>query len=311
MSPIQGLTPRLPEAGRIRIGHTVTGQRQDGSQYQAPAKLEHFRFTSFDGGAIRALAALYGGEPTESVGGRMGATWELYSETSELSVLVPPASVSFSQWLEEWSGGGCVHRCNGEWDRVAGAPCARQGPGCGCKPTTRLALILADLPSTGSWRFETHSEISANELAGVMELATLAGQKLQPGRLVLEERKIKVPGEKAKEFMVARLDLSLPVRTGGPMAPALPDPPRRALPGPRLSAEAAEQFVRERVHVLGEAVHAELNEAMGPAPAHGDTDGWNRVVEWLREHYPLAAEPRGDEGPPEDDEWEDPDEVWP
>src|SRR5690242_11256283 len=97
------LQRRHVEQGRIRLG--VKGDRGQ------PQKLATFRFTSPNRRHIEALAAAYGGEarPWQSPA---GAEFEVITDAKDIPVTVLRAGAS--QWLEAWSGGGCVHRCDGE-----------------------------------------------------------------------------------------------------------------------------------------------------------------------------------------------------
>ena len=53
------LQRRLHEAGRIRLGEKVAM----GAGKSLPSRLDSFRFTSQNEGAIKAIAAIYGGTP--------------------------------------------------------------------------------------------------------------------------------------------------------------------------------------------------------------------------------------------------------
>jgi hypothetical protein len=72
MSPIQGLT-NAPKAfmklGQIRKGEKVKAKRQDGSEYEKPVDLDHFRVTYLNGGSAEqieaAFLAKYGKAPAE------------------------------------------------------------------------------------------------------------------------------------------------------------------------------------------------------------------------------------------------------
>jgi len=141
--PIVDQQRRLHEAGRIRIGEQVSSSGRTGTR---PTKLETFRFTSRNEEAINKLAALYGGKakPWKSPA---GAQFEVVTETDHIPVLVPPAEIGLSQWMELWSGGGCKHRCDGN-ATPDGEPCDisdHENPQ--WKPHTRVNLMLTDIPT--------------------------------------------------------------------------------------------------------------------------------------------------------------------
>lgn len=166
--PILDLQRRLRELGRIRIG------KRDGKR---PARLETFRLTSTSETLIQHAAGLYGGIPQvwDDAPG-LSRQWEVITEVDRLPVAIPPG-VSVSQWYELWSGGGCVRRCDGQTEMISGDPCVCRSVSdeIECKPTTRLSVILPELPDVGVWRLETHGWYAATELAGMAELLQARG----------------------------------------------------------------------------------------------------------------------------------------
>jgi hypothetical protein len=209
--PILDLQRRLREAGRIRIGQQVPTSNGK----KRPAKLNRFRLTTADRQTLEAAAALYGGQVQRWEGAPVGEQYELYTDTASLPVIVPPAATALSAWYELWSGGGCVRRCDGERELLSEQPCVcatedeRQ-----CKPTTRLNVILRDLPGLGVWRLETHGWYAATELAGTVEICQAAASRgqLLPAVLRLEQRQVKriVNGRsETRNFAVPTLDIAL------------------------------------------------------------------------------------------------------
>lgn len=203
------LQRRLHEAGRIRIGAT-TPTAKGGKR---PIKLETFRFTSRREQSIRDVAESYGGQvqPWEDAPG--GPQWQVFTEASEIPVVVPPEQMSFSQYMELWSGGGCLRRCDGESQNPGGEPCVCDPENPECKPHTRLSLMLAQYPGTGLWRLDTGGWNAATELSGAMELLALltrtVGRSVIPGTLRLEARTVKRPDEPTKNFAVPVLDFAV------------------------------------------------------------------------------------------------------
>ncbi|WP_293783593.1 hypothetical protein [uncultured Aeromicrobium sp.] len=213
ISPIV-LQRRQAELGRIRLGQkqaTANGKTR-------PAKLDRFRFTSVSEQYIRDLADLYGGtaQPWDNNG---IASWEVITDATSMPVIVVKGGLS--QWMETWSGGGCVHRCDGE-RMVDGTPCAsdtttvtirENGQSTtvpaheAAKPTTRLSVMLPELEAIGVWRMETHGWNAAAEIPAVAELAQFVGD-LVPAHLHLVERRAIKDG-KTSRFVVPVLDLQI------------------------------------------------------------------------------------------------------
>ena len=246
---------RTYEVGRIRIGVQVPIANKPGKT--RPAKLGVFRFTSRDETAIRAVAELYGGEPRQWADAPTDDQWEVITTEREIGVTVPPGPQSVSQWMEMWSGGGCARRCDGEREQTRGVPClcpsdqAERGElasrGEACKPTTRVSLVLPDVPGLGVWRLESHGWNAAHELGGTAEFlaAVREAGAWVPAVLRLEKRK-SVSGGKAREFAVPVLTLRHTVRqmlegptSGGIELPARP-PRALAIEAAKAAGQPAE-----------------------------------------------------------------------
>lgn len=197
--PIRTIQRRHAELGRIRLGEKKVSK--GGKTY--PSKLSQFRFTSPNERHVRALAQLYGGDPREwDNGGR--TEWEVITTAQAIPVVVVRGGLS--QWLETWTGGGCVHRCDGYTNVLTGEPCDENDRDhINAKPTTRLSVMLPQLEAIGVWRLESHGWNAAAELPGVSELAQMVGE-LVPATLVLHERKAIKDG-KTSRFVVPGLDL--------------------------------------------------------------------------------------------------------
>lgn len=209
--PIKDLQQTWREIGRIRIG-----QRADAGH---PEKLLTFRLTSSSEHAVRAAAGEYGHvsapQPWRAPAGEQ---WEVTLDTAELDVVIPPGDV-FSQWWERWTAAGCDRRCDGETEMNRGAPCvcpadlgeraAEAKEGRACRPITRLAVILPSLPDLGIWRLETHSLIAARELGATMAAVQVATAKgaFVPGRLRLDQRRSRRPGERPHDYGIPVLEL--------------------------------------------------------------------------------------------------------
>lgn len=200
--PILDIQKRARELGRIRIGQVVSTN----NGRTRPEKIDRFRFTSHSRELLDQISALYGGTVQEwqPMGGGAKA-WEVLTNAKRVPILVPPQPVT--QWLELWSGGGCQRRCDGITEQLTDSDCI-----CGpdpeqreCKPTTRLNVMLRDVPGLGVWRLESHGYYAAAELPAVAEFFANAGGYV-PAALVLEERVSKKAGQ-TRRYMVPAIEV--------------------------------------------------------------------------------------------------------
>jgi hypothetical protein len=256
--PILNLQRQMRELGRIRTGNQVAG----GNGKRRPNKLDTFRLTSESRELVEAAAEAFGGTVTPWRNGDHDE-FEVITTVPAIDIVVPPGQ-PVSQWYELWSGGGCQRRCDGQTE-IQGVdrngepgPClcpadvderielAKKGEA--CKATTRLNVMLPQLPDLGVWRLESHGYYAAVELAGAAEILAMASARgtLIPARLRLEQREKKVPGKPTNkyavpiiEFVETRMrDLQLTAGVGpaGPASlgtgerPSRPDLPQIAPP---------------------------------------------------------------------------------
>lgn len=273
------LQRRHAEIGRIRLG-------EKGSKGQ-PVKLDRFRFTSPSNAIIGAIADLYGGTPRPwDNSGR--AEHEVTTNATSIPVIVVKGGLS--QWLETWTGGGCVHRCDGVVNVLTDTRCDPEDRNHqDAKPTTRLSVMLRDVETMGVFRMESHGWNAAAEIPAMAELAMFVGD-LVPAHLHLVERKIIRDG-KTSRFVVPVLDLAVSKQRlvelvgGAPNATAIGAPATPAVAieaGPDFFALLAEaQSVDECQslwHAAGKvgALSQELKDAIkaraaalnaAPAPA--------------------------------------------
>lgn len=182
------------EVGRIRLGTSQKKTSKGGKEYNEPVKLERFRLTSRSQQLIDEAAARYGGEVEPWEPERGASQWQVIIESVSLPVVVPPNACS--QFYEQWTGGRCQRRCDGIRELLEDVPCPC-GPdpadkkAKGCKPTTRLSLMLAEMNGIGIWRLESHGYYAAAELPAVADLLSAAGGNI-PARLEMEERQAEV-----------------------------------------------------------------------------------------------------------------------
>lgn len=223
--PILDLQQRIREIGRIRIGQKVPSAK-GGTR---PAKLDRFRLTSPSRPLLEKVAAAYGGTVSDWTPDGGLAQFEVITDSTRMPILVPHQPVS--QYYELWSGGGCQRRCDGVTELLSDRPCPC-GPdpqGRQCKPTTRLNVVLRDIPGVGVWRLESHGYYAALELPGVAELLARAGGYVE-AHLGLEERTAKREG-KTLRWMVPTIDVDIApsaLMAGQTSAAAVAGGPERA-----------------------------------------------------------------------------------
>jgi hypothetical protein len=205
---IKTLQQRLTQVGVIRLGEKRVSQK--GKQY--PAKLETLRFTSPSQPLIAAVAAAYGGEvkPWQAP---TGPQWEVVTQAKEIPVLVPPQRIDPN--MELWGNGFRSRLCDGETEIIRREPCLcaaalaagrKAGPMDTCKPTTRMSLMLADIPSLGTWKLEAHGWNAAAELPTLAASIESAPQPI-PARLEVQvrEKKLFDPSKAAKDQIESRV----------------------------------------------------------------------------------------------------------
>lgn len=207
--PILDLQMRMRQLGEIRIGHVVpTGRtRKDGKPGTRPAKLDRFRFTSPSREILASVAELYGGEVqpwTPANGGP--SEFEVYSKANRLPVLIPPRD-AVSQWYELYAGSKCQRRCDGVTEHKSDRPCMCNPEKRDCKITTRVNVMLRDVPALGQWLLITKGYYAAVTLPPAAELLSQAGKHVE-GWLGMEEKSA-IVDDKPARFMVPTLDVEI------------------------------------------------------------------------------------------------------
>jgi len=273
--PIINLQRRLRECGRIRLGEQRTTAK--GKTY--PAALPRFRFTSPDRPALDAVAALWGGtvRPWQAPA---GPQWEVTVEHDRIDVILPPAVLALTQWYEAWSAAGCQRRCDGATDTISDGPCLCDPENRACQETTRLSVVLPQVPAFGLWRLETHGYYAAVELGGVVDVANQVapeGQFLE-AQLRIDQRTAKRLDAKGdtitQHYVVPVLDLGLTFREL--LAPVTSSSP--ALPA---AADATMGEAEGQAHSQDRAVLAPVPD-LAPPPAVADQ------LDRLRQAQPRA-----------------------
>jgi hypothetical protein len=201
---IIGLQQQQTEVGRIRLGVKVA----TGNGGSRPAKLDTLRFTSPRRELIEKVAELYGGkvEPWQPLKGN--SQWQVITTSTQVPVMVPPQDPAESQWLEMWSRGGCLRRCDGQTERISGKPCMcdPDPQERDCKMHTRVNVLLEEVPGIGVWRVDTGSFYAATELPTTARILAEA-EGLIPGKLILDQRTV-TRGGKTFNFAVPVLDIA-------------------------------------------------------------------------------------------------------
>lgn len=208
--PILDLQMRMRQLGEIRIGHVVdTGRvsEKTGKKILRPEKLKAFRFTSPSQEILASVAKLYGGEVkpwTPANGGP--AEFEVYSTATRLPVLIPPRD-AVSQWYELYAGSKCLRRCDGRLEQKSDKACMCNPERRQCSITTRVNVMLKDVPALGQWLLISKGYYAAVELPPAAELLAQAGGYV-PGWLGMEEKSV-VREEGPTRFMVPTLDVEI------------------------------------------------------------------------------------------------------
>lgn len=254
-SRILNLQRQARELGRLRTG--FSRPNSDPKKRPVPVKSKTWVLTSFAEHYATAAAAAWGGkvEPWQPQGN--GAPqFRVITERESIDALLPPGD-PLSQNNEMWNKGGCARRCNGETELISRQPCLcmrefgeewhllRQDTyrkDKVCAATSRLNVILPDMPDMGVWRAETHSFYAANEWAGSVDmvLSGTGGKGLVPVALRIEPR-TRVAGGTTKHFPVVVVEIrGITPRQAlsGPLSTALAlDPSGNSTPA--LAIEAA------------------------------------------------------------------------
>ncbi|MEU7855177.1 hypothetical protein [Nonomuraea sp. NPDC049141] len=230
---ILDLQHRNRTLGKIRSGTFGVNPNTGKS---SPQRSETFIITSDFQHFVQSAEDTYGGIMEEwQPQGNGAAQWRVVTDEVALDAILPPGpKPPLSQAYEKWTKGGIQRRCNGVFERKSGQPCLckqqygeegwweRAPVGQACKVTTRLNVILPDVPDIGVWLFETHSYHAALELpAHVAMMRRIFGAEIPiPIRLFLTQRRVTRNGE-TKHFPVPAIELR-GLTAGQAMAALLP-----------------------------------------------------------------------------------------
>lgn len=238
-SRIRTAQKQARELGRLRTGYSVPNQ--DPNKRPRPVKSKTWVISSHAEHYVTAAAKAWGGKVERwQPQGNGAPQFRVITEAEQIEAILPPGD-PLSQANEMWNKGGCVRRCDGETEQISRHPClclAEHGPEWHllrqdlytkdkvCAATSRLNVILPDMPDMGVWRVETHSWYAANELAGTVDmvLSGTGGKGLVPVTLRIEPR-TRVAGGQTKHFPVVVVEIRGVT-------------PRQALTGPLSTAVA-------------------------------------------------------------------------
>lgn len=207
------------ELGKIRFGIKANNGKEGKDRREYPKAIDTWRFTSSHREILEQVAEVYGGtvKPWE---GRPGQ-FDLVTTSNELRVVLRPDAAA-SEMFEQWTGGGCTHRCDGvncEWyEKIVPAPtdpkqpkyhpkkevpCLCEPDARECKRKTRFSLMLSVPMVLGAWRLDSSSWNFNGETFSTLDDLTALGVGDRPffGLLRLEHRDSSNPAEN-KKFIV-------------------------------------------------------------------------------------------------------------
>ena len=274
-----------------RSAAPVRGDRPDPhgpeGQTRRAERLDAWRLTKSSRPALQEAAALFGGDVVEWKAAPTPGQYELFTATPMLPIIVPPGPEPVTQWYEQWNRGGATHRCDGATNFISDTPCSCNPEKRECKITTRVNVMLPDLPGLGVWRFETHGYYAATQLPGTIELIRAAAERgtFLAGTLRIDHRQ-RIAGGRTTRFPVAVIDLDLTVRqlAAGAVGPTLPapSPEQQAIAaGVQPVVQDAPPPARAQIEA-GSVAQAprERRNAAAPIPNTGITprpvaDAWN------------------------------------
>lgn len=280
-SRILTMKRQAAELGRIRTGYSRP--HADPKRRPVPVKSETFLLSSHSRLYIERAAELYGGDVEEwTPQNTKIAQYRVITRARELLAIMPPGD-PLSQSNELWSGGGCARRCDGVTEELTRRPCLclaehgedwhEQPAGSVCKPTSRINVMLADMPDLGVWRYETHSYYAADAMAGGIDTVLQAtdGKSPMPLRMWIEQRTVVRRG-KTKNFPVVMVVPSIPKlrhALSGPLSMAAALDPA-SLDRPAIEAPRPDYVAEARQCNTSDAVLAVYQRAR--AAGHGTTE---------------------------------------
>lgn len=318
-SRIRTAQKQARELGRLRTGYSVPNQ--DPNKRPRPVKSKTWVLSSHSEHYVTAAAEAWGGKVERwQPQGNGAPQFRVITEAEQLDAILPPGD-PLSQANEMWNKGGCVRRCDGETEQISRHPClclAEHGPEWHllrqdlrtkdkvCAATSRLNVILPDMPDVGVWRVETHSWYAANELAGTVDmvLSGTGGKGLVPVTLRIEPR-TRVAGGQTKHFPVVVVEIR-----GVTTRQALTGPlPTAVALDPTGSSQAVAAIEAPRPDYLADADSAltvdDVQDVYRAAHAAGHlTDDLIAALKVRADAIKAESEKKRDPGPDEDGAYE-------
>ena len=279
VAPIEGLTPRVQEIGRIRMGE------KNRSGY--PVKLKTFRLTSNDRKVLEAAVALYGGKVEAWSDAPDEGMFQVTTAASELDILIPRSLRAVSQAWELWKGGTCERRCDGRTEQLSEAPCVC-GPERGtsddlCDVVTRLSVILPRLPGLGVWRLDTGGWNAATTIPSTIDLLlAIDPRPMVPAVLRAVQASSKVRGDDGKvvTHRFVRPQLDAPGITIGQLVGGGMEPVAQLAAGERPTPPTAEERVaQQRAAIEAQKAAQDAPGAASAVDAPTDTTDGEIVAE--------------------------------
>jgi hypothetical protein len=244
---IRTMQRQARELGRLRTGWSVPNADPD--KRARPVKSKTWVLTSYAENYIAAAVEAWGGKIERwQPQGNGAPQFRVITEAERLDAVLPQGD-PLNQFNEMWNAGGCVRRCNGEFEQISRKPCVclatcgeewyLRPKGTVCATTSRLNVILPDMPDVGLWRAETHSFYAAKEMAGTIDMVQAGsnGEGWVPVTLRIQPR-TRVAGGQTKRFPVVVVEIrgiTLRQALAGPISTAVALDPT----APRLAIEAA------------------------------------------------------------------------
>lgn len=278
-SRIITLQRQARELGRLRTGYSVPNADPD--KRPRPVKSKTWVVTSHAEHYVQAAVDAWGGKIERwQPQGNGVPQFRVITEAEQIEALLPPGD-PLSQYNEMWNKGGCARRCDGQTEQISRRPClclAEFGEEWHllrqdqyrkdkvCAATSRLNVVLPDMPDMGVWRAETHSFYAANEMAGTVDmvLSGTGGKGLVPVTLRIEPR-TRVAGGQTKHFPVVVVEVRGVT-------------PRQALTGPLPTALALDPAGGGQAVAAIEAPRPDyLAEAEGALTSDDVRDVWRQA----------------------------------
>ncbi|MFD4968887.1 hypothetical protein [Streptomyces sp. NPDC058424] len=267
------------ELGRLRTGWSVPNP--DPNKRPRPVKSKTWVISSHAEHYVQKAAELYGGKVERwQPQGNGAPQFRVITEAKQLDAVLPGGD-PLSQYNEMWNKGGCSRRCDGETEQLSRRPCLciaefgqdwyllRQNAykkDKVCAATSRLNVVLLDMPDMGVWRAETHSFYASNELAGTVDmvLSGTGGKGLVPVTLRIEPR-TRVAGGQTKHFPVVVVEVRGVT-------------PRQALSGPLPTAVALDPGAAAEGRLAIEAPRPDyIADAEGALTSDDVRDVWRKA----------------------------------